>query len=278
MATIADALRTATQQLRPHSDTAELEARLLLAHVLDVTTTRLYTHAHASVDVARQQRLDKLVARRSTGEPLAYVTGQCGFWTLDLTITPAVLVPRPDTETLVQTTLDTLPQHDCTVADLGTGSGAIALALARERPHWQVTATDNSDPALACARANAHDLGLTHVAFQHGAWFEPLGRRRFDAIVSNPPYVTPGDVHLQAPELEHEPIQALVAADHGLSDLAHIAAHAPQHLNTGGWLLLEHGFDQGAAVRELLQHAGLHAVRTQPDLAGRDRVTLGRLD
>lgn len=274
--TISSALRRAAEYLQQQSDSPELDARLLLAHTLGVSTTRLYINAQPELAEADNQRFTQLIERRAAGEPLAYITGTCGFWNLELTVTPDVLIPRPDTETLVETALDTLPAVLCSVADLGTGSGAIALALAHERPQWSITATDSSEPALACAKANAQHLDLNNIDFHAGDWFEPLGGMRFDTIISNPPYVAPDDKHLEAPELTYEPDGALVTAAEGLAAIAHITHHAGDHLNPGGWLLLEHGYDQGRAVRTLLTDRGFQAVRTQPDLAGRDRVTLGR--
>lgn len=277
MTTIASLLRRATTQLRPHIDNADFDARLLLAHTLGSSTSHLYSNAEAEVTAAETEQFKRLLARRITGEPLAYITGHCGFWTLDLRVNEAVLVPRPDTETLVEAALDLLPQSECHIVDLGTGSGAIALALASERPAWHITATDASRPALDCASANAKRLRLNHIQFRHGCWFEPLATARFDAIVSNPPYVAIGDHHLQAPELTYEPDAALVAGGDGLTDLGHIARNAPCHLNSGGRLLLEHGFEQGRAVRQLLTQAGFSAVHTLTDLAGRERVTLGQV-
>lgn len=277
MTTVGAALRQATSQLQPRSDSAELDARLLLAQALGVTLSRLYSDPQTTIDAVALDRFQHSVERRASGEPLAYITGHCGFWTLELAVNPAVLVPRPDTETLVEAALELLPLGDCSIIDLGTGSGAIALALASERPAWHVTATDASPSALACAGANAERLLPGRVQFLHGHWFEPIAARRFDAIVSNPPYVAPGDHHLQAPELQHEPAGALVAADNGRADLAHISCLAPDHLNPGGWLLLEHGHDQGADVRELLQQHGFGTIGTRKDLGGNERVTCGRL-
>lgn len=275
---IGDSLRHAVEHLQSHGrEDAGLEARLLLAHVLGVAPSYLFSHAQTTLGHHQNKLFQQLLARRIGGEPLAYITGECGFWTLDLKINRAVLIPRPDTETLVQSTLDTLPSTPCRIVDLGTGSGAIALALASERKQWDITATDASEAALECAQANAERLSLQRVRFVHGRWFEPLAGQHFDAVVSNPPYIAPGDAHLQAPELGFEPGTALVAQDNGLADLAWLARHAPSHLNSQGWLLLEHGYDQGAAVRQLLRQAGFGSVHTQNDLAGRERVTLGQV-
>lgn len=276
MATIGGALRRTAAALQACSDSAELEARLLLAHVLGVSNARLYSQAGAQIAEYDVDCLERLAARRAAGEPVAYITGRCGFWTLEIDVDPAVLIPRPDTETLVETALEILPSAGCAVADLGTGSGAIALALASERPRWSITASDCSHRALACARANAQRLGLDNVRFAQGDWFAPLTGTRFDAIIANPPYVAADDDHLRAPELGYEPVRALVAADHGLADLAHIAGNAWQYLSPGGWVMLEHGCDQAEDVRRLLHAAGLTSVATRPDLAGRPRVGMGQ--
>jgi len=274
--TIDQAIRQATRQLQPASESAALDARLLLAHVLGVSTTALYRDARKVLTPALLEQFDTCIERRAAGEPIAYITGHCGFWTLDLMVNADVLIPRPDTETVVQAALNVLPDTALTLADLGTGSGAIALALASERPQWTVTATDISAPALACARANARRLQLDRIRFVPGRWFDPLEQQRFHAIVANPPYVALGDSHLDAPELRHEPQRALVAGNNGLAELAYIIRHATDHLEPGGSLLLEHGYDQAGAVAGQLARAGFRDIDTHTDLAGRARVTLGR--
>jgi release factor glutamine methyltransferase len=218
------------------------------------------------------------VARRVAGEPIAYLTGQREFWSLPLHVNSAVLIPRPETELLVERALALLPgtqaaAGDVRVADLGTGSGAIALALASERPRWALTATDRSEAALTVARGNAAHLHLGHVEFLAGDWFAPLAGRRFEAIVSNPPYVALGDGALAA--LRYEPAGALSPGPTGLEALRYLIAGAPAHLERNGWLLLEHGVDQAAAVAAALVAAGYGRVRCHRDLAGRDRVTEG---
>jgi len=276
--TLDAARRAAGERLAATSDSPDLDGRLLLAHLLQVDAGYLIAHDRDVLSADVLAHLDALVARRAAGEPLAYIVGHVGFWTLELDVTPDVLVPRPDTETLVGTALEYLDDNAAlSVADLGTGSGAIALALAAERPNWSVTATDNSPAALACAAANAQRLGLSRVAFNAGDWFTALGDTRFDAIVSNPPYVAPDDAHLDAPELGHEPVQALVAADAGLADLAALIHGARAHLVDAGWLVLEHGADQGASVRALFSDAGYEEIQTRCDLGGRERVTAGRV-
>jgi release factor glutamine methyltransferase len=249
-----------------------LEAQLLLAHVLAVPRVHLLSHPEAARSQAECGRYLALLERRLAGEPVAYLVGHRDFWNLTLQVTPAVLVPRPETELLVERAL-ALVQAAAHIADLGTGSGAIALALAAERPGWRVTATDASTEALAVARANALRLGLT-VEFLHGAWFEPLAARRFEAILSNPPYVAADDPALVT--LAAEPYRALTPGADALADLRHLIRGAPTHLEAGGWLALEHGADQAAAVRNELVARGFRHVRSHRDLGGHERVTEGQ--
>lgn len=273
--TLEQALAHTRAALASVSDAPALEARHLLQHLLGVTTSYLITHGTQPMAPDRAQTLETLIARRLSGEPLAYVLGSAGFWDMQLTVDARVLVPRADTETLVEAVLQRLPASPLSIADLGTGSGAIALALARERPAWQVVATDASAEALACARDNAQRLDLTRVAFLTGDWYQALASRRFDALVCNPPYIDPGDTHLEAPALRHEPQGALVAAEHGVADLATIVAGAHRHLHANGLLALEHGYDQGEIVRQLLADHHFTAIETIHDLGGQPRTTLG---
>lgn len=277
--TVRALLAEATVLLRDRAGAdARAEAEILLAHALGRDRTALWAHPDAAVPVATAARCRALVRRRATGEPVAYLTGRRGFWTLELEVTPAVLIPRPETELLVELTLALLPaDQPARVADLGTGSGAIALALASERPRWTVIATDTSSAALAVARGNAVRLGLAGVSFRPGSWAEALTPdETFAAIVSNPPYVAAGDPHLTEGDLPFEPRAALAAGPDGLAAIRALIPAALPHLAPGGWLLLEHGAEQGAAVRGLLREAGLEAVQTAPDLAGLDRVSVGR--
>jgi len=216
------------------------------------------------------------VARREAGEPAAYLTGRRGFWRFELDVDAATLIPRPETELLVELALERLPQSPCRVADLGTGSGAIALAIASERPRADVVASDASAAALEVARRNAARLGLANVRFAEGSWYVPLAGERFELIASNPPYVAEGDAHLSQGDLRFEPASALASGVDGLDDIRVIAAEAPAHLVSGGWLLVEHGYDQGASVRDIFVRAGLVDVATVQDLEHRDRVTMGR--
>jgi release factor glutamine methyltransferase len=255
--------------------TPELDAEVLLAHVLSVSRAYLRSHPEASAG-ERAGEYHALLDRRARGEPLAYLTGTREFWSLPLTVTPVVLVPRPETELLVERALALRSEPHGRVADLGTGCGAVALALASERPRWQVTATDVSAQALEVARANAARLGLLAIDFRLGSWFTPLVAEHFDLIASNPPYVAAGDPALSAPALAHEPRLALTPGTDALACLRAIARDAPQHLAPGGWLLLEHGAEQGGPVRHELVLAGFRYVRSHLDPAGHERVTEGQ--
>ena len=254
------------------------DAALLLAHALGKSRSWLFAHADDALGEAEAERFDVLLARRAAGEPVAYLTGWRGFWTLELAVTPATLVPRPETELLVDLALARLPvDAPVRVADLGTGSGAIALAIASERPRAQVLATDASSAALDVARGNAARNGIGNVAFRLGSWLQPLGEDTFDLIASNPPYIAEGDPHLARGDLRFEPAMALSCGADGLDAIRVIVRDAPACLRPGGWLLLEHGWEQGDAVRALLAAAGFADVATERDLEQRDRVSLGRL-
>lgn len=254
------------------------DAAVLLAHAVDRPRSWLYAHGDDDVEDATAARYAQLLERRVAGEPVAYLTGSRGFWRLDLRVTPDTLVPRAETELLVELALQRLPvDRPLRIADLGTGSGAIALALASERPRARVIATDASAAALAVAGSNAAALRIANVAFREGDWLAPLAGERFDLVASNPPYVAVGDPHLGQGDLRFEPAAALSSGADGLDAIRTIVRAAPAHLLPGGWLLLEHGWDQGAAVRELLRHAGFSDVKTAPDLEQRDRVTVGRI-
>ncbi|HRQ63757.1 MAG TPA: peptide chain release factor N(5)-glutamine methyltransferase [Xanthomonadaceae bacterium] len=256
---------------------ARFEAEWLLLHALGRDRAWLFAHPDAEPAAEDRLRFLDLIERRAAGTPVAYLIGCRGFWTLDLLVTPAVLIPRAETELLVEAALDRLRQvRSPAVLDLGTGSGAVALALAAERPDAQVAATDASAEALAVAAENARRQALGNVEFVEGNWYAPLGGRRFHLIVSNPPYIEEDDPHLDRGDLPHEPRHALVSGRDGLDAIRVIAAGASAHLHPGGWLLVEHGCDQGAAVHGLFAEAGLQALQTLPDLEERDRVTMGQ--
>ncbi|MDQ3269253.1 MAG: peptide chain release factor N(5)-glutamine methyltransferase [Pseudomonadota bacterium] len=257
--------------------TAPEDAEALLAHALGRPRSWLYAHGDDDLEEDAAARFHALVQRRASGEPVAYLTGRRGFWSLDLQVTPATLIPRPETELLVEIALARLPgDRPLRVADLGTGSGAIALALAHERRNARVLATDVSAAALEVARANASRLGLANVEFRHGDWLVPLAGERIDLIGSNPPYIAETDEHLRQGDLRFEPAAALASGDDGLDAIRRIASGAGACLVPGGWLLIEHGWQQGAPVRALLQQAGLVEIATQRDLSLHERVSFGR--
>lgn len=272
MPEIRSLLSAAAQQLGERID-----AELLLLHVLQQPRSWLFTHADDVLDMDVQTAFSVLVERRAAGEPVAYLIGRRGFWSLDLEVTAATLIPRPETELLVELALQRLPAGAISrVADLGAGSGAIALAIARERPQARVVASDASGAALEVARRNAQRHAIGNVTFVHGDWLAPLVGQRFDLIVSNPPYIEAADPHLTQGDLRFEPASALASGDDGLDDIRRIVADAPAHLESDGWLLFEHGWNQGGAVRGLLDAAGYTGVFTAQDLERRDRVSGGR--
>lgn len=274
--TIAEALEWAVRRLQEASDSPRLDAEVLLAHALGTARSHLYAWPERELDAAAAQRAEALIGRRAEGVPVAYLTGRQEFWSLPLEVNEATLIPRPETELLVELALARLPAAaPCTVLDLGTGTGAIALAIASERPQTTVTAVDVSSEALAVARRNSTRLGLA-VELLQGDWYAPVGDRRFHLIAANPPYIGADEPEPAQGDLRFEPRLALIAEDDGLAALRHIAAQAPLHLESGGWLLVEHGYRQGAACRALFATAGLHDVATARDLQGHERVTLGR--
>ena len=277
--TVSVRVREAAGQLDAGLTAAERrhEAELLLCHVLGRDRAWLFAHANDALDVDAARRFDELLQRRVAGEPVAYLIGSRGFWTLDLAVSADTLIPRPETETLVEQVLARLPaDQTCEVADLGTGSGAIALALASERPAWRLHAVDASEAALEVAGRNRDQLRLANVSLHLGDWLQPLDGLRLDAIVSNPPYIEDDDPHLSQGDLRFEPRMALASGADGLDAIRNIVRQTPSHLKPSGWLLLEHGWRQGEAVRALLDAAGFAEVATVPDLEGRDRVSLGR--
>ncbi len=274
MTIIASLLRGAEL---PDSPTARLDVELLLAAALGKSRSYLHTWPERIVSSEAAQTFASYLQRRRGGEPVAYILGQQGFWKLDLEVAPHTLIPRPETEMLVETALALLPATAASVLDLGTGTGAIALAVACERPGWQVTAVDRVLEAVALAERNRQRLALSNVTVLNSHWFSALEGRRFDLIISNPPYIAANDPHLVAGDVRFEPASALVAGPDGLDDLRAIIAKAPGHMNAGGWLLLEHGYDQAAAVRELLAKHDFDQIESRDDLAGHPRISLGRL-
>ena len=269
---IKDLLLAASKRLG--GSAARLDAELLLAHALRTSRAHLYTWPELEVDATQRAAFDQLVAARERGEPVAYLTGHREFWSLDLAVTPDVLIPRHETELLVELALARIsPDREVRVADLGTGSGAIALAIARERPRVRMVATDASAAALEVARRNATRLDLGNVTFASGDWCAALGADRFEVIVSNPPYVAADDAHLGEGDLRFEPVAALASGRDGLDAIRRIVADARAHLVAGGWLVLEHGWDQAARVRSLLEDGGYSEVESFRDGAGHERAT-----
>mgnify|MGYP001600542301 CR=1 FL=1 len=278
--TVAEVLAQAVQTLGSTSESPHADAEILLAHVLEISRGSLYARMQRPLAEEADEQLQFLLARRALGEPVAYLTGEQGFWSLDLRVTPDVLIPRPDTELLVEWALELARTAGCVlrIADLGTGSGAIALALAHELPQAMVTAVDVSAAALSVARDNAARLRIGNVQWAESDFTQALHAHGateagFDLIVSNPPYIAEGDAHLAA--LRHEPRLALTAGTDGLDCLRVIIQHAPAALRSQGALLLEHGYDQAAAVRELLLQAGFVNVQTRRDRCGHERASGG---
>ena len=272
---IENALRDAARRLADSSDTARLDAEVLMCRAIDMPRSYLFAHPEDTLDEAAVGRFTTTVERRAAGEPIAYITGSREFWSMQLMVTPATLVPRPETEILVDLALREIPRKaDWNVLDLGTGSGAIALAIARERPLASVTAVDLSADAIAVARQNARQLDVGNVEFLQGDWAEPVAGRSFDLVASNPPYVADGDVFLES--LAAEPRMALVSGDDGYDAIQIIARDCPAILAGGGVLLLEHGCDQATDVADLLQQQGLVDIRCHNDYAGLPRVTAAR--
>lgn len=274
--TIAETLARATE-LAAVSDSARLDTELLLAEVLGKGRTYLFTWPERQLTPEQLAVFDALFSRRLQGEPVAYILGYQDFWTLRLKVSPATLIPRADTELLVEQALALLPDQPMQVADLGTGTGAIALALAAERPHWQVVAVDAVVEAVLLAEQNRCDCQLDNVQVQQGFWCEGLSASAFDLILSNPPYIDPHDPHLEQGDVRFEPRSALIAQQQGMADIALIAQQARQCLKPGGWLMLEHGYQQAGAVKAVLTESGYQQILTHQDLGGRDRVTVGQL-
>lgn len=275
MATIESLLNSADL---PDSPTPRLDAELLLAAVLGKPRSYLRTWPERALDEQQLALYQASLARRRNGEPVAYILGQQGFWSLDLEVAPHTLIPRPDTELLVETALELLPAPPLEVLDLGTGTGAIALALACERPAWQLTGVDRVEAAVVLAERNRQRLQLGNARFLHSHWFSALAGRRYGLILSNPPYIRADDRHLNEGDVRFEPSSALVAGVDGLDDIRAIIQAAPVHLLAGGWLLLEHGFDQAGEVRHLLLARGFTEVHSRCDLAGHERISLGRIE
>ena len=254
-----------------------VDARALLRHALSVDAAYLITHSTQLLSDTQSEFFAALTARRGAGEPVAYIVGRREFFSLEFKVTPAALIPRPETELLVEFALDkTTADGECGILDLGTGSGCIAISIAKQRPRAQVVAVDSSAAALALARANARRHAVANLDLVHGDWFSALAGRRFDVVVANPPYVATSDPHLRQGDLRFEPVAALAGGADGLDCIRLIVASAPQYLNIGGWLAFEHGYDQAARCRRYLEDAGYDEVFSRADLAGIERVSGGR--
>lgn len=271
--TIAQALSWAGQI---DSETARLDVELLLCHCLDKERSYLFTWPERVLTQPQQLQFQTLFQRRKRGEPVAHILGRRDFWDLNLRVNASTLIPRPDTELLVELGLRLLEREDARVLDLGTGTGAIALSLAKEHQHWQLDAVDSSAAAVLLAQQNAQDNQLANVRIYQSDWFTSIAPIAFDLILSNPPYIDPEDPHLQQGDVRFEPRSALVAGDKGLADIKIIAAQAPEYLTVGGYLMLEHGYDQADQVGAVLRRQGFTEVASFQDLGGNDRVTLGR--
>ena len=271
---IEQALQYGRQQLQ--GEEAATDAGNLLCYVLGCNSARLMTWPQQDLSNSESQQFIDLIQHRKQGVPIAYLTGEREFWSMKLQVSPATLIPRPDTETLVESILERHPDSEkLSLLDLGTGSGAIALAIASERPHWQITATDLSHEALAIAHKNADRHKLTNISFVQGNWFQAV-KTNFHIIVSNPPYIASNDGHLTQGDVRFEPETALVSGISGMDDIEHLSQHAPQYLKANGWLYMEHGYNQSTAVQLCLQKNGFCHIVQKKDLAGHIRVSGGQ--
>jgi release factor glutamine methyltransferase len=274
MISLIELLKISVAKLKPHSESPQLDAEILLAHILQKTRSYLYAHPEAIILENQHNDYQQLINQRIIGMPIAYLTGTREFWSLPLKVSCDTLIPRPETELLVELTLELLKnQLHAQILDLGTGTGAIALALAKERPNWNINASDKSLAALKIAEENALLSGLKHVKFFYSDWFTKLPKKQYHAILSNPPYIAENDFHLLQGDVRFEPKMALVSGKDGLDDLTHLVETSCNYLLPGGLLLLEHGYDQKTALESILYNAGYKDVQCWQDLQGNDRVT-----
>ena len=276
MPSIAQAIKEASQTLTETSDSARLDAEVLLCHVLSCTATHLIAWPEKQLDIEQTQTFHQLIEQRRAGTPVAYLTGSREFWSLNFKVTPATLIPRPETETLVEFVLDKFSaQKNLKMVDLGTGSGAIAIAIASERPDWEIIASDTSKEALSIAAENARIHQISNIQFIESNWFEQLDQQRFDLIISNPPYIAEQDKHLSQGDVRFEPLSALTSGETGMDDIKHITVQSEKYLTPKGWLAFEHGYDQKQQVYDCFQRNNFHEIIQLTDLSGQARITAG---
>ncbi len=277
MTTVKQVLNDARNKLQPGSESPAVDASVLLCHVLECSPAHLIAWSEKELSTLQLSQFNDALQQRLLGEPVAYITGEKEFWSLSIQVSPDVLIPRPETETLVEFVLETFSDRAVLdIADLGTGSGAIACALATEHPRWNIVATDASAAALNIAQNNASTHKLDNVQFRHGHWLEPLDGLEFDLVISNPPYVADKDPHLDQGDVRFEPEAALTSGESGLDAITHLTQHAGDCLKAGGWLIVEHGYDQQQAVYDCFEHGGFKDIVQLNDLAGQPRMTAGR--
>ncbi len=272
--TISSALQWSYKELMDFSESAQLDCEVLLQHCLNKNRTYLYTWPEKTLNQDQWQRFCQMIIKRKTGIPVAHIIGEREFWSLPFIVNDTTLIPRPDTEILVETALNLELPDDAKVLDLGTGTGAIALSLASEKPNWQVTAVDYIEDAVNLAKLNRENLNLSHVEILQSDWFSSISKQKFDLIVSNPPYIDQEDHHLNEGDVRFEPQSALTAAEHGFADLYYIAAQAKNYLTSNGYLLMEHGYQQGIDLRKKLNVLGYKDVGTVRDFGSNERCTL----
>ena len=276
---ISQAIADAKNQLHGFTDSVQADVELLLCHVLECNRTWLHTWPEKELTHEQITHFKTLINKRREHQPVAYLTGKRGFWSFELDVNESTLIPRPETELLVENALEKIPPDSTMkILDLGTGSGAIALAIAHERPYCHVTAIEQSAAALEIAINNSQSLNLKNITFIHGNWFEPVQGKRFDLIASNPPYIAEQDEHLTQGDVQHEPLTALASGKDGLNDIRHLISRASNHLNQNGWLILEHGFDQNKVIQQLFTQSGYHQILQINDLSGHVRVSMGKYD
>ncbi|CAM2950510.1 peptide chain release factor N(5)-glutamine methyltransferase [Pseudoalteromonas distincta] len=274
--TLEQAIAAGANLLAPSSESAKLDAQVLLLHILQKPHSYLFTWPEHELNAEQQQQFDNFCQRRLNGEPVAHITGQREFWSLSLEVNATTLIPRPDTETLVEQALEVAVPATARVLDLGTGTGAIALALGSEMPNWQIIAVDRVSDAVALATRNQQRLAINNVRVKQSNWFSELHGEKFNLIVTNPPYIESSDIHLNQGDVRFEPLSALVADDCGMSDIKQIITQSRDYLLSSGYLLIEHGFEQGEAVRHFLKKMAFINIKTVKDLGNNDRVTFAQ--